>query len=379
MTTDLVTSSWDELAKQNDAPALGFPRAQDFPNTERIDDLLRRPFNNVGDPYVDGVYPKHTKRQEVEVVEYVADLLRAPKSRWGYVASGGTEATIAALRIARSVLPRALVYFAESAHPSVAIATDMLGLDSVVLKTTPPRDTLDYDDLRFQIAVHRDRPAIVVATAGTTMTESIDSVGLVKAILSDARIPHFIHVDAALSGIALALLPPEQKPAFDFSDGADTMTVSGHKFFGVPMPCAALITQGDIHKRVARTVNYIGTPLSTIATSRNGHAPVLWRYAIEHWGTDGLRQRAELARAEAEYTRSRLRSELGWDCLVNPHAMTVVLLDPVKRSLIDKWALALDDFGRSHVITMPGVPRAHIDEFIQDLVREGIRGSVPTN
>ena len=42
---------------------------------------------------------------------------------------------------------------------------------------------LDYEDLGEALSKHRDRAAIVVANIGTTMTEAVDDVGRIKAVL----------------------------------------------------------------------------------------------------------------------------------------------------------------------------------------------------
>ncbi len=51
------------------------------------------------------------------------------------------------------------------------------------------------------------RPAVVVATAGTTMTEAVDSTARIAQILDRHGVrDRHIHVDTALSGTPLALV-----------------------------------------------------------------------------------------------------------------------------------------------------------------------------
>src|SRR5262249_62264624 len=97
--------------------------------------------NNLGDPYIDGLYPLHVKDFEREAVDLLADLFRAPPGdRWGYVTSGATEGTLYGLWLARRLHPQAVVYHSTASHPSVAKAIDVLGMQSVVLRAGEDRE-----------------------------------------------------------------------------------------------------------------------------------------------------------------------------------------------------------------------------------------------
>src|SRR5262249_46953745 len=149
---------------------------------------------------------------------------------------------------------------------------------------------IDYFDLEAQVERNRDRPAIVVANIGTTMTEAIDDVRRIHQILDSLAIRRrYVHADAALSGIPLALLNPDQRPGFDFVDGADSLIVSGHKFLGTPMPCGVVVVKESLCARLTRTGVYTGSPDTTITCSRSGHAALLIWYALRSCGIDGLR------------------------------------------------------------------------------------------
>jgi histidine decarboxylase len=224
---------------------------------------------------------------------------------------------------------------------------------------------MDYDDLHAQISLRRDRPAIVVATIGTTMSEAVDDVRRITAILDDLAIrERFVHADAALAGIPLGLLNPGNRPGFDFADGADSIAVSGHKFLGSPLPCSIVITKASHRARAAQTVDYIGSPDTTIAGSRSGHTPLILWHAINRHGPAGLHQRAEQARALAAHAHARLQ-QLGCDTYRHPHAFTVALRTPPE-PVLHKWVLPVDN-GWSHIITMPGVTTNTINAFLADM------------
>jgi histidine decarboxylase len=344
---------------------IGFPGATDFDYSPLAPLLCTQLINNVGDPYVDGVAANHTKDLEREVVGFCADLLRAPDDdRWGYVTSGGTEGNLYALYLARTLHPTGIVYHSDAAHDSIGKALRLLGMDSVRIRTDE-WDSLDYLDLAGQIALRRHQPAIVVATAGTTMHEAVDDVRRTTHILDKLAVrDRFVHVDAALSGIPLALLDPDVRPGLDFADGADSVTVSAHKYFGSPAPAGIVVTRASYRDRVARSTGYTGSPDATIGGSRSGHAPLILWYAINLHGISGLRARADAARELAAYAHQRL-ADLGWPAHRHPLAFTVALATPPAR-VLNKWVL-VSHGDWSHLVTIPGVSTQVIDRFIQDL------------
>jgi histidine decarboxylase len=56
---------------------------------------------------------------------------------------------------------------------------------------------------------------------------------------------------------------------------------------------------------------------------------------------------------------------LGWEAFRHPHAFTVVLRTPPP-AVLARWVLVSVN-GFSHLITMPGVTRDQVDEFLTDL------------
>jgi histidine decarboxylase len=233
----------DQLIRQlNQARevTIGFPAATDFDYTAYSELFAKHPLNNIGDPYTPGTWRGHTKTEERHVVDFCADLFRAPADdRWGYVTAGGSESNLYALHLGRTLLPKAVCYFSDAAHYSIEKHRRLLSLPAVRIRTDPYGE-IDYDDLHTQISLRRDRPAIVVATIGTTMSEAIDDVRRITAILDDLAVrERFLHADAALAGIPLGLLDPTDRPGFDFADGADSIAVQDTSSSARPCPAAS--------------------------------------------------------------------------------------------------------------------------------------------
>ncbi len=342
---------------------IGFPVATDI-DYSRLAPFFNVFMNNIGDPYdTAGLFRAHCKDKEQEVIGFYADLLDAPRGGcWGYVTSGSTEGNLYGLYVARERYPDGIVFYSEGAHYSIAKNCHLLGLTGVAVPTQENGE-IDYLMLMAKLAEHRDRPAIVVATVGTTMTEARDDPGLIRIVLAGAGIAQYhIHCDAALAGNYACFIDSTER--YDFGAGADTMAVSGYKFLGTPMPCGVVLCRAELARPIADRVAYIANPDSTISGSRSGHAPLAMWYAITALRQEGFQRRYEASLGLADYALRQLQA-LGWKAWRNPGALTVMLAAPPP-ALRYKWQLATAD-GWSHVICLPGVTKQRVDAFVSDL------------
>lgn len=343
---------------------IGYPVAKDF-DYSPLYEFLKHPINNVGDPYEDNTYKVQTHEMEREVVDFFAQLFRADqKDFWGYVTNGGSESNLYGLYLARELHPKGMVYFSESTHYSVRKNIHLLNLPSITIRAQENGE-LDYEDLENTLQLNRDKPAIVLTTFGTTMTEAKDDVSKVKGILKKLAFQnHYIHCDAALAGSYGAFIEP--RVPFDFEDGADSISISGHKFIGSPFPSGVIIAKRSLRDRIARGISYIGSLDTTITGSRNGHSPLFLWYAIKKMGIEGLEKRYRHSLETAEYCKQEL-AKIGIPAWTNTGAITVVF-PKVPEPIKEKWQLATDE--ATHIICMPNVTKKQIDEFIVDMVNE---------
>lgn len=342
---------------------LGYPVAKDF-DYSYLADFLRLPLNNLGDPFTDSTWRVDSRAMERDVVQFFAELMRAPKDDWwGYVTNGGSESNLYGLYLARELYPQGIVYFSEETHYSVSKNLHLLNMRHIMIRAQASGE-IDYDDLYETLKLHRDVPPIIFANIGTTMTEGKDDIAKIRAMLEKLAIhQYYIHSDAALCGPVAPFLDP--RPPFDFADGADSIAISGHKFIGSPVPCGIVLARKRHVDRIARSIAYIGCLDTTVTGSRNGLTPIILAAALQRFGKDGLRKRVTESLELAEYTEKQLR-ETGIAAWRNPNALTVVF-PAVPDAVKQRWQLATAR-GQSHVITVPGVTRETIDRFIEDLV-----------
>nr|WP_256484230.1 histidine decarboxylase [Mucilaginibacter flavidus] len=319
--------------------------------------------NNVGDPFIPSTYTVGSRELEKEVIAFFSRLFRADEDNWwGYVTNGGSEGNLYGLYLARELYPKAIVYYSEATHYSVQKNLHLLNMPNIAIRAQATGE-IDYEDLEKTISINRQMPVIILANIGTTMTEARDDVGKMKRIFKNLAIQHhYIHVDGALSGSYAAFIEP--RPSFDFADGADSIAISGHKFFGSPIPCGMVIAKKSHRDRIASSIDYIGSLDTTISGSRNGHTPLFLWYTITKLGIEGLKLRAQRCLDLAAYAEAVLKQiEPGvWR---NPSTITVNIPKPAA-AVVKKWQLASGK-GWAHIICMPGMQKEQIDAFVDDL------------
>ncbi len=342
---------------------LGYPCTRNFDYTP-LYRFLSLPMNNVGDPFIESRYHINSHEYEREVIAYFAELTHArPDEIWGYVTNGGTEGNMYGIYIARETFPDGLVYYSETTHYSVPKILRMLHARNIMIKSQKNGE-IDYQDLAETIRIHRDVPPIIFANIGTTMTGAVDNINKIKQIMRDNAIHRFyIHCDAALGGMILPFVKHPQP--FDFNAGVDSISISGHKMVGSPIPCGIALARKANVDRIARAVEYVGTLDTTVTGSRNAITPLFLWYAIQTKGTAGFCEIIQHCQDMAEYAIKRLH-KIKIPAWRNLNSITVVF-PKCSQEILDKWQLA-SQHDIAHIITMPHVDERHIDSLIADIV-----------
>ena len=84
-----------------------------------------------------------------------------------------------------------------------------------------------------------------------------------------------------------------------------SISVSGHKFVGVPVPCGVVMTRLRYIEALSSDVEYLNSRDATIMGSRNGHAPLFMWYALTHKGYEGFRKDVEKCLRNAHLLKVR--------------------------------------------------------------------------
>ncbi len=322
--------------------------------------------NNVGDPFKESLYDINTRVIEREVVSFFAKLYHAPQDDyWGYVTNGGTESNMYGMYLARESLPDGTVYFSEDTHYGNVKAASVLRIPSITIKSEK-RGEMDYADLEEKIKTGNGSPPIIMANIGTTMKGAIDRIEKITDILHRNAVQKFsIHCDAALGGMILPFA--DGAPMFDFRLPVDSISVSGHKMIGSPIPCGIVIARKKNVERIQRHIEFLNVHDTTLSGSRDGHSVLFLWYAIQRFGYEGFQKMVAACLEVTRYALDRLK-EISWDAYAEEFFIIIVIRRP-SDGLAKKWQLAVAG-DIAHLVIMPHVSKKHIDAFIEDLVRE---------
>jgi histidine decarboxylase len=335
---------------------LGYPCNTAYDYSEVLD-YFKYNINNVGCPYVEGTYKVNTKTIEREVLSFFAELWGFNKDNiWGYVTSAGTEGNMQGLYVGRESLGRdAIFYTSKDSHYSLFKLARILCLNLCIIDTLETGE-MDYNDFETQLTKNIDKPALINANLGTTMKGAIDNTREIYRILKKHnKMNYYLHADGALMGFVIPFI---QEDIF-FKRHIHSISISGHKFLGIKLPCGIFMMEKRFLKLVQNNIEYIGSFDCTISGSRNGHTPLFYKYIIDKKGINGFKKDINTCIELAEYLVEQIPS--AWR---NQNSITVVFPKP-SENLINKWQLATQD-DISHVVVMPHVTKEKLDLFVND-------------
>jgi histidine decarboxylase len=143
----------------------------------------------------------------------------------------------------------------------------------------------------------------------------------------------------------------------------DSISASGHKMVGTPMPCGVLVARRPHVDRVASAVSYLRSNDTTLMGSRNGHAVLaIWNRVTNH-GVAGFTADVAGCLARTERVVAELEA-MKVPVLRNPLSLTVVFPAP-SEAIVSRYQLACHR-GQAHAVIMPNVGDDLIDRFLDD-------------
>ena len=153
-----------------------------------------------------------------------------------------------------------------------------------------------------------------------------------------------------------------------FKKPIGSVTISGHKFLGCPMPCGVQITRKSYINNLSTNVEYIASVDATISGSRNGLTLIFLWYSLSAKGQVGLQKDVKRCLDNAKYLKNRLQ-QAGISVMLNELSIIVVLERPRDHEFVRRWQLScVKDM--AHVIVMPGITREMLDNFMSELVQQ---------
>ncbi|WP_269459362.1 tyrosine decarboxylase MfnA [Natronobacterium gregoryi] len=315
---------------------------------------------NPGDP---GTYPTVADLED-DAVSLLGEIAGLDEPA-GYVASGGTEANVQAVRIARERAEngRPTVVLPESAHFSFQKAADLLDVE---LRVVPTTDDGRADLEAVRACVNEDTAA-VVGVAGSTEYGRVDPIPELGEIADS--VDALLHVDAAWGGFVLPFTDYE----WHFGHApVDTMAIDPHKMGQAAVPAGGLLARSsDLLDELAVETPYLeSTSQATLTGTRSGAGVASAVAAIEELWPDGYRDQYVRSQNNAKWLASKLESR-GYD-VVEP-ALPLVAASvptPLFEALRDEgWRLSRTGDGELRVVCMPHVTRDGLESFVADVDR----------
>ncbi|NCA69636.1 MAG: aminotransferase class V-fold PLP-dependent enzyme [Sphingobacteriia bacterium] len=190
-------------------------------------------------------------QMENMLIEWIRDLVGYPASTAGYLASGGSLASLSAIVTARDArasrgerIARSVIYGSAHMHHCLRKAIRIAGLAEAVRRDIALDERHSMDPAALRECIRHDRaqglePALIIGSAGTTDTGAIDPLDA----LADLAAEHgaWFHVDAAYGGFFMLL--DELRERFSGIERSDSLVIDPHKSLFLPSGTGALLVR----------------------------------------------------------------------------------------------------------------------------------------
>jgi len=260
---------------------------------------------------------------ETTVLDWFRQWLGMPDTTRGVLTTGGSEANLTALVVARERVPlddraQMVLYVAEQRHWSVDRAAKVMGLHPNQVRPVPVDDNFRLRGPVLSALVQRDRdeglyPWAVVANAGATRTGTVDHLPELMQVCRADRL--WLHVDAAY-GWAAALTEDGRNELAGIGE-ADSITLDPHKWLAQTFDVGCVLVRNgrllpatfasrpDYLQDVTPNEGEINYADHGIALTRRFRALKIW-LSIQMLGLDWFRRLVEHGCGLAEYAQAAL-------------------------------------------------------------------------
>lgn len=200
-------------------------------------------------------------RLENMVLKWLASEIGYPKSSAGNLTSGGSLANLTAIVTARDAcglsgrnMGQAVVYLSEHVHHCIEKALHVAGLGQVSKRYVQVDANYRMDVNALEQAIVTDqqaglKPWLVVASAGTTNTGSVDPLSAIGEVAANHRL--WFHVDGAYGG--MFVLCPAGKATLRGINQSDSLVLDPHKSLFLSYGTGTLLVRE--HQKLYATFN----------------------------------------------------------------------------------------------------------------------------
>ncbi len=330
---------------------------------------------NLGDP---GLF-SGTAELEEELVAEIAELFHG-RNIIGTFTTGGSEANLIAMRIAKKLRPDITnpeVVVPSSAHVSFDKAADLLGIK---LRKAKLLKNFNLDLEHFESLITKDTCG-VVGIAGTTSLGLIDPIEEIGRFTEDKEI--FFHIDAAFGGFILPFLEELNYniPPWDFSvKSVDSITADPHKMgLGIIPSGGFFLRDSSILKNFGFEIPYLAGgnfKHFQIVGTRSGGTVIGFWVILKSLGINGFKEIVKKCMENTNYLAKRINEIKGIKLATDPVMNVVGITTENGKSICqidenlrnEKWMVGkFEDFNLIRVVIMPHVQKIHLQNFAEDL------------
>ena len=315
---------------------------------------------------------------EKEVIGCLGELLHLPDAS-GHIVTGGTEANIMAMAVAKYLFlenhegtPEILL--PRTAHFSFKKIISMMSLKPVYV---PLNDDFKMDVSKIEDLITENTMAIV-AIAGTTELGMVDDIEKISEIAYSKNI--YLHIDAALGGFIIPFLNNDNKDKlnFDFNcKGVSSITIDPHKMGLAPVPAGGILFRYSkyLEKLAVDTPYLTKNKQTTIVGTRTGAATAATWTLLNYYGKEGYTKIVSEAISLTRYTYNQLMKMENIQVTCEPELNIVSFksdklgVEDLKQELLKKgWRVSISVYPHTiRLVLMPHVKKIHIDNFLKDL------------
>jgi aromatic-L-amino-acid decarboxylase len=185
------------------------------------------------------------------LIDWLTSLFDLGADASGLLLSGGSMANLTGIVTARNAklgdrFANGVLYVTRHTHHSAAKAARLAGFRSDQISIVDVDDDLRMDVSQLSEVVTADRvagrdPFLVIASAGTTDTGTIDSLAEIAEVADESDL--WMHVDGAYGGFFQ--LTDRGRSRLAGIERADTLALDPHKGLSIPFGVGALIARDE--------------------------------------------------------------------------------------------------------------------------------------
>jgi glutamate/tyrosine decarboxylase-like PLP-dependent enzyme len=277
---------------------------------------------------------------ELTVLDWFRSWLGCPPTARGLLTSGGSEANLIALVVARERIPfadrdRIVLYVSEQRHWSIDRAAKIIGLRSDQVRPLRTGSDLKLHAAELSTAVRIDRsagrlPWAVVATAGATNSGAVDPLEQLTACCRAEGL--WLHVDAAYGWAAV--LTDEGRRELAGIGESDSITLDPHKWLAQAFEAGGLLVKDGklLEQTFSHRPDYLqdATPNADeinfadhgIALTRRFRALKIW-VSVQALGLGWFRELVKRCCSLADYAQRLFENAHDFQVL-NPRQLSVI-------------------------------------------------------